>query len=164
MDPESFYATAYDAVLEGMIAHVIEVEGPVLADVLARRIARAHGWQRTGARIQERVEYLARKVHPTTREDVGTFYWPKDRGPEQPVAFRRSPDDSARAADEICMPEMTSLARAMLATGKRGEDAVQGIARMLGLQRLRVATRVRIECALDLAATTARSSSIEEDL
>jgi len=52
------------------------------------------------------------------------------------------------------MPEMTSLARQILVAGKSGEEAVQSIARILGLQRLRVATRVRIEEALEQAKTT----------
>ena len=42
-----------------MIDHVISVEGPVQDEALARRIARAHGWSRTGVRIQDRVVRLA---------------------------------------------------------------------------------------------------------
>lgn len=45
---DAFFDSGYDTVLLAMIAHVVEVEGPVLDTVLARRIARAHGWQRTG--------------------------------------------------------------------------------------------------------------------
>lgn len=56
---DRFFEQGYDEVLRRMIEHVVQVEGPVLDAVLARRIARAHGWQRTGARIQERVGQLA---------------------------------------------------------------------------------------------------------
>lgn len=70
VDPEAFYDDAYEPILARMIAHVVEVEGPVLDTVLARRIARAHCWQRTGSRIQERVDALATKAHRTTQEDV----------------------------------------------------------------------------------------------
>jgi hypothetical protein len=81
-NPEAFFDTSYDSVLARMIAHVIEIEGQVRDSVLARRIARAHGWQRTGPRIQERANALAAKAHRTAREDVGTFYWPNGRDPE----------------------------------------------------------------------------------
>ena len=148
---DAFFDSGYDTVLLAMIAHVVSVEGPVLDAVLARRIARAHGWQRTGSRIQERVNALAAKSHRTTDEDVGTFYWAAARGPEFPMAFRRAADESARTVDEICMPELVELARAVLVGGKSGSDAVVTMARELGLQRLRAANRGRFEKAMQLA-------------
>ncbi|TAN48701.1 MAG: DUF3320 domain-containing protein, partial [Methylococcaceae bacterium] len=148
VDPAAFYAVAYDPVLERMIAHVIEIEGPVLDAVLARRIARAHGWQRTGSRIQERVDTLAGQVYRTTQEDVGTFYWPAERGPEAPLVFRRAQDESARTVDEICMAELTALVRVVLADGKSGEDAMVAMARELGLRRFGAASRGRVERAV----------------
>lgn len=87
IDPDAFFEAAYEPLLARMIAHVIEIEGPVRDSVLARRIARAHGWQRTGSRIQERVDALAVKTHRATREDVGTFYWPSTRDSGASVPF-----------------------------------------------------------------------------
>jgi hypothetical protein len=154
VDPQAFFEPVYDQSLVRMIEHVVDVEGPVLSDVLARRIARAHGWQRTGAKIQQRIDALASRSFETTKESVGTFYWPKTISRGSPVAFRRARDESLRAIDEICMPEMTSLAWQVLQAGKSGEEAVQAIARTLGLQRLRSATRIRIEEALQQAKET----------
>jgi very-short-patch-repair endonuclease len=148
----AFFDNSYDTVLMAMIAHVVEVEGPVLNTVLARRIARAHGWQRTGARIQERVDVLAAKSHHKSSEDVGTFYWPAGRGPELPLTFRRASDATARVVDEICMLELVSLAREIVASSQSGDAAVAAIARELGLQRLRTVSRTRIEFAIALAA------------
>lgn len=149
---DEFFDHAYDSVLQMMIAHVVEIEGPVLDAVLARRIARAHGWQRTGARIQERVEALAVKAHRTTKEDVGTFYWAVSRGPDVPIAFRKATEEAARTVDEICMPELLALARQVLATGATGNEAVIVMARELGLQRLRAASRERFETAMRTAS------------
>ncbi|MCA8917265.1 MAG: DUF3320 domain-containing protein, partial [Planctomycetes bacterium] len=73
---EQFYERAYDAVLKPMIDWVVQHEGPVLDAVLARRIARAHGFQRTGSRIQARVESIARERFGSTEEAGGIFYWP----------------------------------------------------------------------------------------
>ena len=151
---DEFFDRAYDPVLLTMVAHVIEVEGPVLDAVLSRRIARAHGWQRTGSRIQQRVEALAAKAHRTTEEDVGTFYWAIARGPEVPIGFRKVADGEAvRTVDEICMAELVALAREVLATGRTGDEAVVAMARELGLQRLRAASRGRFEKAMELGGT-----------
>ncbi len=153
VEADAFFDTSYDSTLARMIAHVIEVEGPVLDSVLARRIARAHGWQRTGSRIQERVEALATKSHRATQEDVGIFYWAMNRGPEVPCVFRRTNPDITRTADEICMLELVALARSVVATGKTGDAGVAAMAHELGLQRVRAAGRGRCEAALKVVAT-----------
>ena len=149
--PGAFFEATYEPVLARMIAHVVEVEGPVLDAVLARRIARAHGWQKTGPRIRERVEALAAQNHPTTQEEVGTFYWPTGKGPETPIPFRRAADEAARTVDEICMPELVALAREVIASGKAGEATIVAMARALGVRRLGAASRGRFERAVGLA-------------
>lgn len=150
--PDAFFDASYNTVLAQMIAHVVEVEGPVLDAVLARRIARAHGWQRTGSRIQDRVDSLAAKSHYVTREDVGAFYWRKDKGLEAVIPFRHARGDSIRSVDEICMPELIALGRQILASGKTGDAAIIAMARELGLQRLRAVSRERVETAMQQAA------------
>lgn len=76
-DPDRFFEQSYEAALSQMITELVEAEGPIHEERLARLIARRHGWLRTGARIQARVTALATLHHTTTREDVGTFFWPK---------------------------------------------------------------------------------------
>jgi len=160
VNPEAFHDPAYDGVLARMIAHVVEIEGPVLDAVLSRRIARAHGFQRTGSRIRERLETLATKAHRMTEEEVGTFYWPNERGPEAPIAFRQAADAAARTVDEICMPELAALAREVLDSGKEGEAAIVAMARELGLHSLRAVSRGRIETAVQIAFEVNRCQSI----
>ena len=149
---DAFFDSGYDTVLLAMIAHVIEVEGPVLDTVLARRIARAHGWQRTGARIQERVQRLAGKAHRTTEEDVGTFYWAAARPPELPMVFRKATEETARGVDEVCMAELRALANSVIATGEEGEAAVASMIRAFGMKSARAASRRRFEAALRAAS------------
>jgi hypothetical protein len=133
---ERFHDPRYDDVLRSMVEWVVQREGPVLDAVLARRIARVHGFQRTGSRIQERVEQVARKLFACTEESVGAFYWPRGLEAGADVAFRRPPDDdSARGLDG----------------GKTGEDALLAMARELGLARVRTASRSRLEAALAAA-------------
>lgn len=146
VQPEAFHDATYDPVLTRMIAHVVETEGPVLDVVLSRRIARAHGFQKTGSRIRERLETLAAQMHRSSVEDVGTFYWSNDH--EKSISFRRPTEDSARKVDEICLPELVALAREILCSGKAGEAVIVAMARELGLQSLRAVTRGRIEKAV----------------
>ena len=151
VNADAFFDAAYAPTLARMIAHVVEIEGPVLDAVLARRIARAHGWQRTGSRIRERVEALAARQFKTTQEDVGTFYWPSGKSPDGPIVFRRAAENAARAVDEVCMAELIELARRVIASGNYGEIAIVAMARELGLHSLRASNRVRIERAMQQA-------------
>lgn len=105
-------------------------------------------------RLQTRVEALAVKTHRTTKEDVGTFYWAVARGPDVPIAFRKSTEETGRTVDEICMPELLALARQVLAIGATGDEAVIVMARELGLQRLRAASRERFETAMRTASAS----------
>ncbi len=148
-NPDRFFDGDYNDILSAMIAHVIDHEGPVLDALLARRIARAHGWLRTGTRIRERVFQIARARYRTTNEEVGTFYWPEHLDPAAEPPFRAPADeDSTRAADEISLPELASLARTVIALGAQGESAYTAMARELGLQQLRAANRARLALAL----------------
>ncbi|HWQ55094.1 MAG TPA: DUF3320 domain-containing protein [Bryobacteraceae bacterium] len=144
-DAENFFDRSYDAELARMVAAIIETEGPILDEVLARRIARVHGWQRTGPRITERVTRIASRTFRKTKEDVGTFFWPRNVETGQPVPFRLGLD---RSVDEICVHELVSLALNVLATGKVGEEAVSAMARAAGLQRAGATSRPRLAAAL----------------
>lgn len=146
---ERFFDAAYNDVLIAMIDHTVHQEGPVLATTLARRIARAHGFLRTGSRIQERVEQLARHTHRTTEEPTGSFYWPAGTESGSEVHFRWPADvDSARGVEEICEQELRSLAAWVLADGRHGEDAMIAMAREIGLGRLAGPSRARLQWIL----------------
>lgn len=149
VEPDRFFADSYTPSLTRMITYVINHEGPILDVVLARRIARAHGWLRTGGRIRDRVILIANQAHPSSSEDVGAFFWPSDQDSSVTLTFRRPIDeDNIRPADEICIQELGALAHEVRATGKLGEDALYAMARALGLQKLGVANRSRLEKAM----------------
>ena len=151
VNADAFFDKQYDEQLSRMILHVVETEGPVLDTVVARRIARAHGWARTGGRIQERVSTIAAKLCRSTEEEVGVFFWPPGRDPEEEIQFRRAAESYTRSVDEVCVSELTALARGLLAAGNEGEAVVIAMARELGLTRLRATSRARLERALQLA-------------
>jgi hypothetical protein len=154
VDADAFYDASYEDRLRQMVEQLTAIEGPVRDTVLARRIARAHGWQRTGARIQDRVSAIAMSCLKSTEEDVGVFFWAHDRGPEMPFVFRGAPDVE-RSVEEICMAELVSLAKLVSVEGKTGDNAVIAMAHRLGLHRVRAASRSRFEKALEVAGSVA---------
>lgn len=147
VNPDEFFDAGYDVTLLGMIEHVISVEGPVRDEVLARRIARAHNWSRTGSRIQDRVVRLAESRFVAQKEDVGTFFWPKGSDGSEAIAFRPSALGNARSVDEISLSELTTLARKLRDAGHDEDAALSLMARELGLLKLRAASRERLQMA-----------------
>jgi very-short-patch-repair endonuclease len=152
---EHFFDRDYEPNLCAMIEAVVAVEGPVGIEVAARRIARAHGWHRTGARIVDRVETLARRVARTVPEEGGTFLWPKDVEPGSWPVFRAPANGVVRPVEEISLAELVALARSIRVEGLAGEPALVAMARRTGLARLRAVSRARFERALELATKEA---------
>lgn len=151
IDPEKFYDSDYDSTLLAIIEHVIDVEGPVHAEILARRVARAHGWLRTGPRIQDRVTHCARDRFPTTEEHDRVFFWRVDSDTSHWERFRRPQAGKSRPVDEIALVELVALAREMRGQGLVDDEAIHAMAHATGLQKLRAASRPRLEQAFALA-------------
>ncbi|PCE23198.1 DNA helicase [Paraburkholderia acidicola] len=154
VDANAFFDVAYDPMLLRLIEHVVRVEGPVRDEVLARRIARAHGWVRTGAKIQDRVIRLASQHYKGDAEDVGTFFHAKGDSGDVQIRFRRPVDGAARSVDEISLAELLALACEMMRAGHDEVSGVLAMAREVGLRKLNAGTRAR----LALAWLEARSS------
>jgi len=148
LDPDAFFDRTYDERLQAIVAFVVEQEGPILDLALSRRISRAHGWQRTGSRIQERVEEVAKRLFKTTEEGVGTFYWPERLTPGSPVTFRPPGPDMQRSMDEVCIEELVTLAEAVFSADATDDENLVFMARELGILRLRASSRGRLEEAL----------------
>ncbi|MEB0222977.1 DUF3320 domain-containing protein [Pseudomonas sp. 10S4] len=148
VDPDAFFEASYSGVLSAFIEHVISEEGPILDVILARRIARAHGWVRTGSKIRERVSVMAQNAHRMTIDSVGDFYWPNHLSDSSTVVCRRPGDESSiRPVDEICGEELAALVWELRAKGKEGETLLHAMARELGLQKLTASSRLRLEKA-----------------
>jgi hypothetical protein len=148
-NPGAFFEPAYRPTVEAMVRHVVEAEGPIRDEILAMRIARAHGFQRTGSRIQEHVAKLASRFFRTTEEDVGTFFWPEGMEPGHCETFRRAIGEVRRSVDDVCMPELEAIARHVFEAGS--DDPLVAMARVLNLQRLRAVSRDRLELAWNAA-------------
>ncbi len=86
-DRAQFYETSYRPTLRKMVAHVIAVEGPIFADVLVQRIARAHGFARAAGRIQETVLDVVERKHPGPKRMTGLSFGQR---PQTPRCCHRS--------------------------------------------------------------------------
>lgn len=150
VSPDQFFEEAYTSTLQSMITHVINEEGPVLDSVLARRIARAHGWVRTGSRIRDRVDQVARTHFRSHEEEqLGRFFWPSSHDSDSAAIFRRPGDDDAmRSLAEICLQELSALVGEMEAKGHRAEALIYAVAKEAGVTKLAHSGRLRIEKAI----------------
>jgi very-short-patch-repair endonuclease len=146
-DPEQFYEFAYRGTLKAMIEAVIETESPLRTDILAQRIARAHGWLRTGGRIRERIDLQLRDFD-RTRESSGEFIWRKGSVVEI-LDYRPAVDENARRGiADIPLAELASVALANRRLLDEAGDPARDIARVLGVERLTAISRFRIDEAI----------------
>ncbi len=145
-DPDRFFELGYRDVLRDMIKAVIEVESPLRADVLAQRIARAHGWLRTGPKIRERIDLHLRDTD-RTMESSGEFIWRK--GTIADILPCRQPADEATRRSIGDMPLAELAAAALDNPGLLDEpDPARDLARLLGVERLTAVSRARLDEAI----------------
>jgi len=150
--PERFHDFDYRHTLKAMIDRIIETEAPVRSDILAQRIARAHGWLRTGGKIRERIDLYMRDVD-RTQESSGEFVWKKGSAGEAIVYRPAGDDDSRRGIADISLAELTTLVRANQDILLVRDPALE-LARLMGVERLTASSRARLEEALACAQVT----------
>ncbi|OYU46864.1 MAG: hypothetical protein CFE31_19555 [Rhizobiales bacterium PAR1] len=144
--PENFFEFAYGETLKAMIEAVMETESPLPADAAAQRIARAHGWLRTGGRIRERID-LHLRAYDTTIESTGVFLWKKgcvvDVLPYRPFAD----EVSRRGITDIPLAELAWVAQSNPDLLEMSDPARE-LARLIGVERLTASSRARLDEAL----------------
>ena len=142
---ERFYDELYNPILEALVDEVISVEAPVRDEVLVNRIARAHGLQRSGRIVRERIMAIAKGRCSFVPEPCGAvFAWPSFEIAMSWNTFRLpANEEGLRWMEDIALAEI----RALGATIDGGDRAVE-IARRFGVRRLTGVARERIELAL----------------
>lgn len=145
IDPERFYDKSYTPVLRDLVRHTIEIEAPLVDDLLIQKIARAHNFKRAGRLIRERVyEVIDSDFHAREDPIEGVFIWKNKEDPYNIIMYRIPTDKGyVRFIDEIPHEEI-----AVLLADKREEDPIK-IARTFGIKRLTASARERIEAVLD---------------
>lgn len=151
-DAQAFYDRASNARLTAELRQVIETEGPLPESVLHRRVARAWGLERTGARIVERLRQLTPADSGRTREGEVTFLWPAGARPAAWADFRGAGEDEAsrRRVDDVCLEELANgVLRVLATTGNAPRaDVIKSVCRLLGLSRTLADAEARLGLAL----------------
>jgi Superfamily I DNA and RNA helicases and helicase subunits len=137
-DATRFFDADYTPVLTQLINILVKVEGPIELDRLAQKICKAHGWNRTGAKIKQRVmSCLGRnELHP---EDDKMFVWEFESFKEN-IPFRHIPE---RDTNEISRHEIFGLI-ASHPELVNSDDLVRDIADLMGIKRLSQKSKVYI--------------------
>lgn len=145
-DPDSFFEFAYRSTLQAMVDAVIAHEAPLREDVLGQRIARAHGWLRTGARIRDQIALHLRRLE-RTQESPGVFLWQPDTVSSR-IPFRQpKSEEHRRALSDICLPELVDFVLSHRSALDEADPPLV-FARLLQLERLAASSRERLEEAI----------------
>ena len=72
IDPSRFHDAGYTGTIRAMIAQVVATEAPIRDNLLVERIARAHGFQRSGPKIRDRILALVRATAHLQVESGGS--------------------------------------------------------------------------------------------
>lgn len=142
INPELFYSDEYNPVLTSLIDRVLTLEAPILDSLLVQRIARAHGFMRSGRLIRERVLELVEKkyhLHRGTTDDI--FVWINEQQRQKWTTYRvPATDNDVRSIEEIPLEELKAATSAVSI-----EDQALEIARLFGIKRLSNSARGKIE-------------------
>ena len=144
-DPARFYDPEYRRTLQAMAVSIIDDEGPVTFKRLSTRIARAHGFQRTGKEIKRTVWDACRHLRERTRAPDGNeVFWPESKDPTKIMDFRgMRVGGTAREWSEVPHPEKLGLVASVLSQDP--VDPARSIADAIGYSRLTSGFRTEIE-------------------
>lgn len=142
IDPARFYEPDYNGALRTIIERILKAEAPIAETALVQRVARAHGFQRAGRVIRDRVMQLVQTQHHVTQDGDGErFAWVSHEAAVAGVQARfPAGEDHIRQIEDISLAELRAAGTA---------DPVE-IARLFGVRRLGASARERIEQALEL--------------
>lgn len=144
-DPGRFYEEGYRPQLKAMAAAMIDAEGPITFKRLSDRIARAHGFQRTGRQISSTVWAICSHLRPhVATPDDHKVFWPHGMPSEALVRFRGlAINGERREWREVPHPEKLWLVRKILDGGS--DDSARAVAEAIGIARVTTQFRSEIE-------------------
>lgn len=163
--PSDFYDPGSDEVLRAQLALVIEGEGPILGTVLFRRVARAWGLERTGARIVERLRGLAPRDAVVLDDATESFYWPagSDVASWSVVREAGAADDSRRNVQQVALEEIAVMAGWHLASLRSCQRAelIRLVCRSFGMARATGDAELRVIKALESMLSDGRAHAVD---
>jgi very-short-patch-repair endonuclease len=151
-DGARFCDASYSPILREMVTSVITTEAPIYEDILVERIARAHGFQRSGSNIYQAVSRKIGREHAKTDEGGRTVIWANGVSANKPVPYRGGRAD--RSHLDVPIAELASLALPYVRLRMSEEEMVRKLAEFFDLGRVRESARSRFEAAIKMAQHT----------
>ena len=141
---DRFFDPEYRPVLAKMIDYLVGKEGPIEANRLARTICKAHGWQRTGAKIRQQIDACLGE-NESRQEGEAIFVW-------APATYREEVPYRAiegRSTMEISRHELFGLISDHPEL-EMSEDQIRDLAGMLEIKRLSATVKSYLENCLSM--------------
>jgi very-short-patch-repair endonuclease len=139
-------------VLTGLVARIVEAEGPIHQEEVSRRVADAFGKERAGSRIYAltlKALRTARQYSDTLR-DGDEFWYTLEQQNTPPVRNRSAEQGPTLKADNISLLEIgaaLSIAHEDNAGGSE-DDLIRTAAQLLGFRRVGPDLRARLQQGL----------------
>jgi len=149
IEPARFYDASYRSVIRALVEHVAAVEGPLYEDVLLKRVARAHGFQRMGPLIRDAILDQLGPAIARSEDEGRTILWPPHHPPQASCPYRAA-EAGLRSHGDTPIPELVGLAGTLRSEASDAER-VRLMAQAIGLARVEAAARARLERAILLA-------------
>ena len=133
------------------IAEVIQAEGPIHRDRLARLVGNSFGLSRVTADRRNKIQRLVGAEFRRAPDD--SFFWPRDVDPDSWRVVRCSEPGAARSLDEVSLVEIGNamIVIAQQSGGSAGEELKRDALNLLGGRRITPAVEQRLQAALERA-------------
>lgn len=160
-DADRFYDDSYRRTLRSICCEIVDEAGPMTFKHLCERIARHHGFRRTGSEIKRTVRLAMKGARPRSHESCDDeVFWPEGAVVSDWIAYRGlEVGGETRAWQEIPLPELLGLALEILQQGHPEPELA--LSRALGFSRLREKTRRELN---DLLARAREKLEFEGEL
>ena len=140
--------------LAPLVHRIVDIEGPMHFDLVARRVAEAFGKSRTGQRIADatrRALKFAQSATPGALLEEGGFLLTRAQSEDMPVRDRKGVGRGVDKAAMLAPMEIAAAAERIERESGRveREELVREVGRLLGFKRIGLGLRTAIDAALD---------------
>lgn len=149
LDPSKFYEANYSKVIAQIATLFVDSHGPITFKHLSERVARAHGFQRTGSEIKQRVWAAVSRIRKySAMPDGNKVFWPKDADIREQMSFRGLRFGTVeRVWADVPYVEKLGLAISVASSGTVDQQ-IEAMTRRIGFERLRQTTREELKSLL----------------
>ena len=139
--------------LADLVWKIVEAEGPIHVDEVARRLSACFGKEKAGSRIIKAASsalYRAKRAHPDLNDDDELFWHTSEQKKSPPVRDRSQESGATLKASSISMLEIAEALRIAREDNAGGDDQelIKSAARMLGFKRVGGDLQKRIAAGL----------------